>query len=788
MYEMAGKTGKEIFSFFGFNKNQGILNVKKQAYDYDADHMDVFDDLFTDETSQTNRKKNKKIKKDKNRNKDDDKPKKPKKSFGKRLLQIFLILMALSILFTVVMLYQTTKYDNLWLNLDQVPYKNATILYYENKQTGEQIEFDRIENTAQLEYVDGSQIPDNLRNAFIATEDQQFYKHGGVNFVRTVYAGVNEVIHIVTGKYISGKKIGASTIDQQLVKNLTRDEENSKLAGYLRKIREIYRALKLDNEYEKDEILNAYMNVISFTGNTVGVQAEAKKLFNKPVSQLTLVQCASIAGITRSPKTYDPVANPDKNKERRDFILSEMLAEKMITQQEYDEAINAPLNLNYQGEEKYEEPVKNYFTDMVMQNVKSSLMKEKNLSEPEARNLIYNGGLRINTTVVPELQTQMEYYMSAKSGVYPTLKVQKPQLNDDNTIKKDSNGNIVYSDEMMTPQAAMISLSYDGGVSAVVGGLGEKEGNLVTNRATSTSAARQVGSTMKAIAPYTLAIEKNKINWSTSIMDSPVKQIKDEATNEKRDWPVNFDKTYAEKEILVNEAFAESINTVAVRVGQKVGLIPMYKFVRYDLGISTFTFKDLDYGPLVLGSSTHGITPQDMAMSFAMFGNGGKKPTVHSFTSVKNAVDDTFIEVKLKETQVIDSSTAYIMNRLMKGVMTGSGTASGYSVPGQMDSVGKTGTSSNNIDHWFVGLTPYYVTASWYGYDVGTPLSVNYQSHPAILSWQKVMSAAQKNLPAIQFPVDNSVVEKSYCTGNGKAATSDCRSAVGYYKPDNLPA
>ena len=682
-----------------------------------------------------------------------------------------------------------TRNDDLWLDLDQIPYKTGTVIYA-REEGGEWEEYAVLPCTQNKEYVPGDQMPQALKDAFIAVEDKDFYTHSGVNLLRTGYAVANELKHALTGTYFGGEdgiKVGASTIDQQLVKNLTRDDDAGGLEGYLRKFREIWRAFRLDASYDKETILEAYLNTISFTDNTAGVQAEAKKLFGVPVDQLTLAQCASLAAITRSPARYNPVTKPEAHLARRNYVLGQMLEEGFITQGQHDAAVAEPVRITGPGADP--EPDRtptSYFTDALMEDVIADLMRARGVTRAEATRLLYDGGLRVYATVVPSLQSAMEGVMES-AGVYPRpgVSVTKPLEDEEGEPVLDAEGNPVTGSVTVRPEAAMVSLNYEGELCAVVGGLGEKEVSRGFNRGT--QATRQVGSTMKPIGAYVLAVQNDKITWSTAFEDGPVRQVKDEATGEWKDWPRNFSGTYSDKPILVADALARSINTIAVRVGEKAGVGNIYRFTKNELGITSFVSADKDSGPMILGSSTTGVTPEQMAGAYSIFGSGGSFTTIHSYTSVQRGSGAVLLEPQVKTEQVVDADTAYIMNRLLAGVMQGQGTGAGYAVNDGMDSVGKTGTTSDNRDHWFIGLTPYYVTASWYGYDDNLPLEVNYSAHPPTLAWRNVMRAAQRGLPQKEFPVDETVEQIDYCAVTGLLPGPGCPRATGYYKQGKGP-
>lgn len=705
------------------------------------------------------------------------------------------LLAALAVLLVVVLggfavyLQLATRNDDLWLDLSQIPYKDATVIYA-REEGGDWQQYAVLPCTQNKEYVAGDEMPRYLKDAFVAVEDKDFYKHHGINVLRTGYAMFNELVHVVTGSYLGGDngiKVGASTIDQQLVKNLLRDDEDEGLSGYLRKLREIVRAVQLDASYDKDTILSAYLNTISFTDNTAGVQAAARKLFGTTVDQLTLAQCASLAAITRSPARYNPVTQPEQHLQRRNYVLSQMLEEKYITQAQYDEAVAEPVVISGTGTDpERDKTPTSYFTDALMEDVISDLTSQRGLSRAEATRLLYDGGLRIYATVVPSLQNAMEQVMTSAS-VYPrpAVTVTKALEDENGQPVLDEAGNPVIGPVSVRPQAAMVSLNYSGEVCAVVGGLGTKEVSRGFNRAT--QAERQVGSTMKPIGAYVLALQQNKITWSSTFLDGPVKQVLDDSSGQQKDWPRNFSGSYSQKELTVADALARSINTVAVRVGEKAGVGNIYNFTRNQLGITSFQSKDKDSGPMILGSSTTGVTPLQMAGAYSIFGSGGSFTTLHSYTSACKGDGTVIVAPKVTTKQVVDPDTAYIMNRLLAGVMQGAGTASGYRVNDGMDSVGKTGTTSDNRDHWFIGLTPYYVTASWYGYDDNLPLAVNYSAHPPTLGWRNVMRAAQAGLTAKQFPVDTTVQQIEYCTETGLAAGPNCPHKTGYYKAGHGP-
>ncbi len=606
-----------------------------------------------------------------------------------------------------------------------------------------------------------------------------------------MYAVFNEIVHILTGSYLggdSGMRQGASTLNQQLVKNLTYDDDVLGISGYFRKIREIYRAVILDINYTKQEILEAYLNVIGLTGNTAGVQAESIKLFNKPVSELTLEQCASIAAITKNPYGYNPVTHEEEHLARRNYILYEMWQQGYVSQEEYLTASAQPIGLSHGVVNVPKTQTTSYFTDTVITQVSYDLVQEYNLTQEEAINLLYNGGLRIYTTADIELQTETEKVMLNESGVFSQREVAAniKQYDEFGNVLTDENNNEITIAGTEKPQAAMVSVSYSGELKAVVGGLYEKTISRGLNRAT--GSLRQVGSTMKPISPYVLAIENNKMHWSTLLNDAPVGTITDELTQETRDWPRNYSDEYTYEEYTLADALAQSINTIAVQVGQDVGINNMYNFTKNKLNITSLTKSDKDIAPLTLGALTQGISPYELAGAYMMFGNGGNYTTLHCYKDVQTSSGKNILAPDIKTTGIISEETSYIMQQMLKGVMQNGGTAAGYTLNGGVDSFGKTGTSSANKDFWFVGLTPEYVTATWYGYDSGASIQDQNGITAPISAWQQVMNNVYANEQSGAFINSNNVITAEYCTQTGYIATQNCpHAATGYYKSNKIP-
>lgn len=668
-------------------------------------------------------------------------------------------------------LVKVTANDDNFLNLTSIKLDLTSIIYYTDPATGEIKEYTRLRNDSSNRiWVDLDKISPHVIDAFIAVEDKDFMTHKGINLKRTIGAMINEYSPI----QLYSSKQGASTITQQLVKNLTNDKAGGGLDGALRKIREIFRAYMLEKQYTKEIILEAYLNTLGLSGQLAGVQAGANAYFGKDISEVTIAQAASIAGITKNPTEYNPFLRPEANVERRDYILSLMLEQGKITQEEYDTAIAEELVMSEQ-EGGVAESNNSYFTDMVIDQVVEDLMKEFQMTKGEATSYMYNNGLKIYSTVNPNVQSAMETELAEGSKTYPMP---------EKTVKDKTTG----EEKVVTPQAAIVSVDYHGGIVGTVGGLGSKTEARGLNR--SVDSIRPVGSTMKPIGAYALGIDYNYINYSTGIEDSYLKIIEDDKVPDgERMWPRNYSNSYSEVPVPVVRAIAKSLNTVAVKVGDMIGPKMSYDFLKDTLHITSLVQGDIDLGPMVLGSVTYGISPLEMAAAYAIFGNGGKYTTPYCYTTVEDSNGDVILETKVTTVQAISEETAYIMNRALKQVMLSpnGGTAAGLS-PERLDSIGKTGTTSDNKDHWFIGLTPYYSTASWWGYDDQLELSVNFRTHPPTTAWRNVMNASQKELEAKSFPVSKTVQVLSYCDDSGDLANPTCPSPrEGYYKADQVP-
>ena len=673
----------------------------------------------------------------------------------KTVLTLFLVgLITVSIVISAFLLYAFTMVDGtMEEDLDNLKLNFTTTIYIEDKDGNYSeyrrlhgefnriwVSYDPTKAKSKDEAYEG--IPQNLVNAFVAIEDKRFYDHQGVDWKRTFAAFANMFLHF----YDTNQ--GGSTITQQLVKNLTGDTSQRPS----RKIREIMRARYLETHYAKDTIIECYLNTIAMGHGTYGVEVAANYYFGKSVKDLTLTECACLAAITKSPTYYAPDDNLEANLKRRNSVLYEMYDQGYITKEEYEEAKNQEINLVASKEELNETEINSYFVDALINQVVEDLCEKYGYEEKRARNMFYSSGYRIYTTLDPTIQSTME-------DVFTDVETYGIKGKDGKAL-----------------QGSMTVMDYNGHVKGLVGGIGEKTGNLVLNRAT--DAKRQPGSTMKPIAAYAPAIEDDLIHYSSIVNDTK--------TNYNGWTPVNWYKSYWGN-ISVQYALERSVNTIPVYLVNKLTPQVSFEFLTQKLGISTLTSEDVNLAPLGMGGTNGGINTMQSAAAYAIFGNLGQYHAPTLYTKVTDQHGEIVLEYDSTPTVAISEDTATVMNHLLQTVVYGSnGTgkgAAGYI--GNMKIYAKTGTSNNSNDLWFVGGSPYYVASCWCGYDQQQNIS---KSGIARTMWGAVMSKIHSGLEAKQFTDSSYATERYYCTKTGNLATSACPSkATGWYKKSNTP-
>ena len=686
-----------------------------------------------------------------------------------------------------------TQGDSDLLDLTQLELAYTTIIYSQqinDQGQPEWVEYQRLQSPEENRiWKPLNEISPYIQHAFVAVEDENFYTHPGFSFKRTVLAAINEVFRKLTGSYLTGSQLGASTIEQQLIKNITGEDESSGIEGYARKVKEIFRAIALDNRFSKEEILEAYLNTIGLTGNTAGVEAGANQYFGKSAADVTIAEAASIAAITKNPSRFNPYTNPEEHLKRRDDIILFMQQQGYITQAEAEAAWATPLNLVEKTTDENAAVQTDYswFTDYLIEEVIADLVEANPLNRDDwnreaANDYLHNGGLRIYATVYPEVQSVME-------NVWLEGKYWEPMPIENYDDPNDPDD----TPRTITTQAAGVVINYKGELVGVAGGLGQKTENRGFNRGTGMT--RQVGSTMKAVAAYPLGIDMDLINYSSVLMDDYF-PIPDGKGGTRTDWPSNWSGRYSHSMTTVYEALKQSLNTVAVRVGDMVTPRTMFEFARDTLGITTLDENsDVDLAPMVLGATTTGLSPYELAGAYMMYGDGGRMTSLHSYTSVRDYQGNEILEKDIVTTQAIGEDTAYIMNRLLHSVLfDAGGTARGIHPDANiMDSIGKTGTTNDNKDVWFVGLTPKYVMATWYGYDENEPMDDynNYyiyknkgsqKGHPGASAFAEVMDTVQADDEIVTWDMPETVEKGAFCTISGDIPTDGCPRGTGYYK------
>lgn len=670
--------------------------------------------------------------------------------FIKIFLATFIIIAAIA---TVAFLGAVFGY---WGDVDDIDVDSLTlnqnsVIVYDDPKTGQETELYKIDSAENREWANIADIPEDLQKAIIAIEDERFMEHKGYDLPRTVKATFVWIGRKLTGN--SGASLGGSTITQQLIKNVTGDNDQTPT----RKIKEISRAVALEKQLNKTQILELYLNCIYLSHGCNGVQTAAKTYFDKDVKQLDLAECAAIAGITQNPSAYDPIDNPDKNKERQTVVLGKMLELGYISQEEYENAINEKLNIVNNSSKSEDDTVKttSYFVDQVITDVISDL-QELGYSKSLANKIVYSGGVKIKAAYNPDVQKIVEkYYESEKnfagSGAQSAITVLDVQT---------------------------------GQVVGIAGGIGKKTASLTLNRAS--GSPRQPGSTIKPIAAYLPALE-NKVIY-------PGSTFVDEKKSYEGWTPRNYDFKYRGK-VDVRTAVRKSLNTTPVEIIDKLGAQVSYDYLTDKFGLTTLVksrevdgkiYTDIGLSQLALGGLTDGTTTMEMAAAYASFANGGFYYKPYTYTEVADRDGNVILSSDRAGTSIMKESNAYIMTQLLKEVVE-SGTGVGASVSGVSYTAGKTGTTSDNKDRWFIGYTPYYVAAVWYGYD--TPKEINVSSNPCISVFKNIMDSAHQTLKSTDRTLSqpSSVTRISYCTYTGMRATSSCPSTTYYCDKDSLP-
>ncbi|WP_458407264.1 transglycosylase domain-containing protein [Anaerotignum sp.] len=697
---------------------------------------------------------------------------------------------------TVFGILQSTE----MLNTSDVMPDSYTSVIYDDEGNA----VDKLHGSENREYVKLSSITKNMQNAVVAIEDQRFYEHNGIDMKGIMRAMVENV------KTMSFSQ-GASTLTQQVIKNEVLTNEKS----ITRKVKEQYLAVSLENALEKQlgskeeakkYILELYLNTIALHHGLHGVESAAQYYFGKHASELTLAESAVIAGITKHPSKFAPDVNEEESRGRQLQVLKNMLDQGMITQEQHDEAVAEDVygHLVCKATEEEQGNAKhNWFVDAAVQQIKEDLVEKKNMTEAQASNLIYSGGLQIHTTMDIYMQDTAEAAMKNDNNfpagdgsldVTYLISVLDTENPDESSNQSHYEKNAtVYSQEeadafvesvkeelldethtlvldkltvSKSLQAAMVIMDQSNGeVKAVVGGRGEKPGDSVFNRAT--QALRQQGSTMKPLAAYAPAIDTGLLMPGSTIVDEPVTY---------GGWsPKNWDGKYIGP-TTARQGIWHSMNVLAVKTFTMVGAETAYDYL-LDFGFTTIDERD-KAATTALGGLTQGVSVLEETAAYASIANGGTYFEPIYYTVVYDHDGNVLLDNKEQEShRVLKETTAYMLTDMMRDVITkGTGGQAGIS---GMNVAGKTGTTNDTIDLTFYGYTPYYTGGIWMGYDTQKEIKNAGNAHLKI--WSSVMADIHRHegLANKNFEKPDGLTTYTYCSATGMSPTDLC--AQDYY-------
>ena len=696
------------------------------------------------------------------------------------LLLVFVV--TLTIFSGIFMAYiNSTMRGKVEVYLDEFETKVSTELYSQDPDTGEWVMYQTLYlNSENRIWTDLEDIPKYLQKAAIAIEDKRFEKHHGVDWKGTTRA----IVYTLFGKNVQG----GSTITQQLVKNVTGDNE----VTVKRKITEIYRALELEKRYEKDEILEAYLNEVFFGQSCYGVVTASRMYFNKDVSDLTLAECASLMGITNNPSMYDPTLSSwtrENNRERQLTILGAMLEQEKISQEEYDEAKaedivfsngftisgkyvgsdgtvtdqepeEPPADDTESPEDEEEPAIKgrySWFTEAMIGDVADALVEKYGITDKvrdngttytayeQAWDMVHGKGYKIYTTQNPKYQKIAEDVCYDLSNIPYT------------SSYTNSAGEQV-EDQLQI--ALTIVDPTNGYVVAMIGGAGEKQADRVWNWAVN---ARQCGSAIKPLSTYAPALDDGTINGASVIDDYPMLLNGDV-------WPRNDNWRY-QGLMPLHLALRQSLNTCAVRTNLAYGVTNSYDFLVNKLGFKNLTYTDSQQvGNMALGGFEKGVTTEEMAAGFATFVNEGVYTKPRTFVRVEDANGNVILENEAQSTVAMKNTTAALMNSLLQEASL-QGTGYQAQFPG-MHIAGKTGSTNSNKDRYFAGYTPYYSCAVWAGYEHNQRIVAS--GNPCAVIFQKVMKAIHEDLPDKDFFSCAGLTSVAVCADSGMLASENC--------------
>ncbi len=681
--------------------------------------------------------------------------------FGKLLLALFTLLciglLTFVLFFNIFMTYVNTSIiPTVGVEVEALTMDEASTIWYMDNGTGEWRVLDTLFDTgSNRKIVEYDAIPQHLIDALVAIEDKRFWEHEGVDWEGTAAAFVKT--------FTTGSTRGGSTITQQMLRNVTGDNDVS----VKRKIREIFRALEFEKTNSKEDILTLYLNYVYFGSGCDGIQTAAEKYFGKDVSELSLAESASIIAITNNPSLYDPLRDAefvqedgsvrtprDFNKKRQEIILAQMLEQGYIDQAEHDAAVAE--KLLFTDTEEYKALHANdpdqavigdttspysWFTDAVVEDAIELIAETNGCSADVAEQLLFHAGYNIYTTLDMNIQSIVD-------SVY------------------EDTSNFDYPSAKGTPMDSAITVvdPYTGDVVAMAGGVGEKEGSRIQNLATK---RRAPGSAIKPVAVYAPAIDADSITPASVVDDYPAK-LNDAGTG---GYPKNSNNKYSGART-VGYSVQWSLNTVAYRVLDMLGTTNSFYFMEDNLGFD-LNERDDALAPLSMGGLTYGVTTEEMAAAFGAFANKGVYTEPRTITEIRLNDNATVLVDNASSSRVaMKETTAYLMNKMLSSVVSG-GTGGSASFSG-MSIAGKTGTTSNNFDRYFVGYTPYYSAAVWVGYSNGNE-KIHASGNPAAKAWKLIMEqihASLENKPFFERP--SGITSVTVCADSGLLPSELC--------------
>lgn len=667
------------------------------------------------------------------------------------------------------------------------------------------------------------EIPDNLQNAFIALEDERFREHDGIDpkgIVRAFFVG------LTSGGDFSE---GASTITQQLLKNnvFAGGGEKNLLMKFRRKFQEQYLAIKLEDLMTKDEILEAYLNTINLGKGAYGVEAAAQRYFEKGCNELTISECAVLASVAQSPTYQNPIDNQENNAKRRSKVLTNMLDQGYIDQQQYDEAVadNVYDRIKLIEEETsaQEKKVYSYYVDAAIPQIIEDLQTKKGYTKEQASNMVYSGGLKIYLAQDPELQTTVDEFYADDSNFASTQyqltwrctttkdEAGNQENFDEKDIKSFMGGQEIYNTEdealaaiqaykdsaglvdgeegniesewyNIVPQnqsSFVLMDQHSGYVLALNGGRGEKTSSLSFNRAT--DALRQPGSVFKVLTTYLPGIDTGLLTLSSTKTDTKF--------TTPGGWsPKNWYDGYRNSAFTVRQAIAQSLNVVTAKffledVTPQLGYEYLLK-----LGFTTLTETDI-VDSLCLGGITDGVSNLELTAAYAAIANNGVYTRPVFYTKVLDSNDNVILDATVPETKtVMKPATSYLLTVAMEDTLSraASGSAAGYAnLNSNMGTAGKSGTTTDEKDFWFVGYTPYYTAGIWFGYDNNASMSnrINGYSGKYVHEklWAKIMNVAHEGLDIQQFTAPDDITTAWVCSETGLLASGTCKAIQGTF-------